>query len=43
VDLRNVWRTDAVVPPQETDAILANAPQREGSLFRVPRILEEEE
>lgn len=42
VELRNVWRPDVVVPPQDTEAILANAPQREGSLFRVPRILEEE-
>lgn len=43
VELRNVWRSDVVVPPQDPDAILANAPQREGNLYRVPRILEEEE
>lgn len=43
VELRNVWRADEVIPPQDPEAILANAPQREGTLFRVPRILEEEE
>lgn len=43
VELRNVWRPDEVVAPQEPEAILSNAPQREGNLFRVPRILEEEE
>jgi len=43
VELRNVWRSDSVVAPQGTDTILANAPQREGNLYRVPRILEEEE
>jgi aspartyl-tRNA(Asn)/glutamyl-tRNA(Gln) amidotransferase subunit C len=43
VDLRNVWREDVVVTPEESDAILANAPQSEGRFFRVPRILEDEE
>ena len=42
IDLRNVWREDAVVEPELPDAILANAPQREGTFFRVPRILEDE-
>jgi aspartyl-tRNA(Asn)/glutamyl-tRNA(Gln) amidotransferase subunit C len=42
VELRNVWRADEAVPPPDPDAILANAPQREGTFFRVPRILEEE-
>jgi aspartyl-tRNA(Asn)/glutamyl-tRNA(Gln) amidotransferase subunit C len=41
VELRNVWRADVVVPPPESEAILANAPEREGSFFRVPRILED--
>ena len=41
IDLRNVWRDDVVVEPESSDATLANAPQREGTFFRVPRILEE--
>jgi aspartyl-tRNA(Asn)/glutamyl-tRNA(Gln) amidotransferase subunit C len=42
LELRNVWREDVVVPPGPPDDILANAPVREESLFRVPRILEDE-
>ncbi|MEX0873872.1 MAG: Asp-tRNA(Asn)/Glu-tRNA(Gln) amidotransferase subunit GatC [Actinomycetota bacterium] len=41
VELSNVWREDVVVPPPESEAILANAPERDGSFFRVPRILED--
>ena len=43
VDLTNVLRGDEVVPPPPADAILENAPEREGNVFRVPRILEDEE
>lgn len=43
VQLTNVWRPDDVVPPQDPEAIIANAPQREETFYRVPRILEEEE
>lgn len=43
IELTNVWRPDVVVPPPIPDAILENAPEREGDLFRVPRILEDEE
>ena len=43
IDLSNVLRTDVVVPPPLHDAILDNAPEREGDLFKVPRILEDEE
>jgi aspartyl-tRNA(Asn)/glutamyl-tRNA(Gln) amidotransferase subunit C len=42
IDLRNVWRADAVVPPEPPDAILANAPETEGAFFKAPRILEDE-
>jgi aspartyl-tRNA(Asn)/glutamyl-tRNA(Gln) amidotransferase subunit C len=42
VDLRNVWRDDVVVAPEEAEAIFENAPQGEGRFFRVPRILEDE-
>lgn len=42
VELRNVWREDVVVEPDTQDTILANAPNKEGTFFRAPRILEEE-
>ena len=41
VPLVNVMREDAVVPPFPQDAMLANAPDRVGALFRVPRIIED--
>jgi aspartyl-tRNA(Asn)/glutamyl-tRNA(Gln) amidotransferase subunit C len=41
VPLVNVMRADEVVPPLAQDAMLANAPDRVGALFRVPRILED--
>lgn len=43
IDVRNVFREDVVVPPEPSDAILENAPECEGNLFRVPKILEDEE
>jgi aspartyl-tRNA(Asn)/glutamyl-tRNA(Gln) amidotransferase subunit C len=42
VELSNVLRDDTVVPCLLPDQVLDNAPEREGDLFRVPRILEEE-
>ncbi len=42
VQLRNVLRPDEVVPPEPSERILDNAPEREGAFFTVPRILEEE-
>lgn len=39
--LANVFREDEVRPPYPSDAMLANAPELEDGLFRVPRILEE--
>ena len=41
VPLVNVMREDEVVPCVPTDAMLANAPDRVGELFRVPRIIED--
>ena len=38
--LENVARDDAVRPSLPVDAVLANAPQREGNFFRVRRVLE---
>ena len=41
VDLVNVMREDEIGPCLSQDAALANAPDRSGELFRVPRIIEE--
>ncbi len=43
IAMRNVLRPDEVRPPSEPEAILDNAPEREGELFRVPRIIEDQE
>ncbi|HEV8672608.1 MAG TPA: Asp-tRNA(Asn)/Glu-tRNA(Gln) amidotransferase subunit GatC [Methylomirabilota bacterium] len=39
--LVNVMREDEVRPSYPAEAMLANAPEPEGELFRVPKILEE--
>jgi aspartyl-tRNA(Asn)/glutamyl-tRNA(Gln) amidotransferase subunit C len=41
VDVVNVMREDETGPCLSQDAALANAPDRSGELFRVPRIIEE--
>ena len=41
VPLVNVTREDDVVPSLPPEAMLANAPDRVGELFRVPRIIED--
>ena len=41
IALENVMRDDVARPGIEREAALANAPAREGSLLRVPVILEE--
>jgi aspartyl-tRNA(Asn)/glutamyl-tRNA(Gln) amidotransferase subunit C len=41
VDVVNVMREDEVEPCLPQDAVLANAPDRSGEFFRVPRIIEE--
>jgi aspartyl-tRNA(Asn)/glutamyl-tRNA(Gln) amidotransferase subunit C len=38
----NVTRTDVVRPSLERETVLRGAPQREGSYFRVPRIIGED-
>jgi aspartyl-tRNA(Asn)/glutamyl-tRNA(Gln) amidotransferase subunit C len=40
VALQNVVRDDEVAPSLPPDDVLANAPQREGELFRVKAVLE---
>jgi aspartyl-tRNA(Asn)/glutamyl-tRNA(Gln) amidotransferase subunit C len=39
--LHNVWRDDQPEPCLDPEAVMANAPQREGGLFRVKAILDE--
>ena len=41
VPLVNVMRDDELRPCLSQDAALANAPERSGAFFRVPKILEE--
>jgi aspartyl-tRNA(Asn)/glutamyl-tRNA(Gln) amidotransferase subunit C len=40
VPLMNVMRDDEVEPPLDREAMMANAPDRVGEFFRVPRIIE---
>jgi len=42
VPMVNVMREDEVRPSYPQEAMLANAPDRAGEFFRVPKILEEE-
>lgn len=42
IEMTNVLREDTTEPPDPPDPILANAPERDGALFRVPKILEDE-
>jgi aspartyl-tRNA(Asn)/glutamyl-tRNA(Gln) amidotransferase subunit C len=39
--IHNVFRNDAVKESMGTEKTLANAPQRDGAFFKVPKILEE--
>lgn len=41
VPLTNVLRDDTEVPSLPQEEMLANAPDRHGELFRVPKIIEE--
>jgi aspartyl-tRNA(Asn)/glutamyl-tRNA(Gln) amidotransferase subunit C len=36
LDLVNVWDDDEPIPSLSLDEVFANAPEREGDLFRVP-------
>ncbi len=38
--LKNVLREDRTIPFEDTESILANAPQEESNMFSVPRIME---
>jgi aspartyl-tRNA(Asn)/glutamyl-tRNA(Gln) amidotransferase subunit C len=41
VESRNVTREDCPAPCLERERVLAEAPQRQGAFFRVPRIIAE--
>lgn len=41
VPMANVFRQDEPAPSLPTEAALANAPQREGPFFKVPRVLDD--
>jgi aspartyl-tRNA(Asn)/glutamyl-tRNA(Gln) amidotransferase subunit C len=41
VESRNVTREDALRPCLDRERVLAQAPQRQGGFFRVPRIISE--
>jgi len=41
IPMTNVMREDELKPSFPVDAMLANAPEREGDFFRVPKIIEE--
>lgn len=38
--MQNVFREDVVKPSLKAEDVLKNAPAKEGSLFKVPRIIE---
>ena len=40
IPMANVFRQDEPSPSLPTEAALANAPQREGPFFKVPRVIE---
>lgn len=40
IPMRNVFREDKAIPCENTKDILANAPEEEQGMFKVPRILE---
>jgi aspartyl-tRNA(Asn)/glutamyl-tRNA(Gln) amidotransferase subunit C len=39
-DGTNAFRDDKVTNQPDTDALLANAPERDGTFFKVPKIIE---
>jgi aspartyl-tRNA(Asn)/glutamyl-tRNA(Gln) amidotransferase subunit C len=39
--MNNVFRNDIVIPSLGVEKALANAPERDGEFFKVPRILDE--
>jgi aspartyl-tRNA(Asn)/glutamyl-tRNA(Gln) amidotransferase subunit C len=42
VNIQNVLRHDEARPPLDPEAALANAPERQQSFFKVPKVLDQE-
>ncbi len=42
VELHDAFRADEVQPSLPPDEALANAPQREGTMFKVPKVLDQD-
>ena len=40
IPMKNIFREDKVIPCENIEDILANAPEEEEHMFKVPRILE---
>jgi aspartyl-tRNA(Asn)/glutamyl-tRNA(Gln) amidotransferase subunit C len=40
ITMKNILREDKVIPCQDIKAIMANAPEAENHMFKVPRIIE---
>jgi len=40
IPMKNVFRDDKVKPCEDVESIIANAPEEENHMFRVPKILE---
>ena len=40
MDIKAVWRSDEVTDGARAEAVLANAPQRHGGYFVVPKVIE---
>ncbi len=40
VDIVNGFREDKIIHQPSTDALLSNAPERQGNFFKVPKIIE---
>ncbi|MDD5594593.1 MAG: Asp-tRNA(Asn)/Glu-tRNA(Gln) amidotransferase subunit GatC [Candidatus Margulisbacteria bacterium] len=40
IALKNIYREDKVIPCRNVEDIMANAPDEENHMFRVPRIIE---
>jgi len=40
IPIKNIFREDKTIPCENVDDIMANAPEAENHLFKVPRIIE---
>lgn len=42
LEMKNVYREDAIKPSLDASEVIRNAPSRENSLFKVPKIIDTE-